>query len=162
MEGEPSGGKGPQLFKLNQIEKILYTTVQVSNANVLMPKETSLLLSWNFNPVLQELLVSDQPEPVADPLSPRQEPSPRSQSGSAIALNISNLQIFGSQSNESQSANSLINFNPLVMKSYYNLRHFQFFYSDEKITQSATFIDKECPSQIIGTNYGRIFMVPLF
>ena len=127
-----------------------------------MLKETSLLLSWNLNQVLQELLISELPEPVADPLSPRQEPSPRSNQSAGIPLNISNLQVFGSQGSELQSANTLINFNPLVMKSYYNVRHFQFFYSDEKITQSATFIDKECPSQIIGTNYGRIFLVPLF
>ena len=73
---------------------------------------------------------------------------------------ITNLKLFGSTS-ESNS-NCLLSFNDLVMHSYFNKSQFEFFYSDEKITQQVTFFDKDLPSLIIGTNYGRICIVPMF
>lgn len=73
---------------------------------------------------------------------------------------ITNLKLFGSTS-ESNS-NCLLSFNDLVMHSYFNKSQFDFFYSDEKITQQVTFFDKDLPSLIIGTNYGRICIVPMF
>ena len=81
-------------------------------------------------------------------------------------MNISSLELFenqnASRSVTQASPNCLINFNSQVLKSFYNVRSYQFFYSDEKVTAKTVFMDKSQPSQIIGTNYGRIFLAPLF
>ena len=49
-----------------------------------------------------------------------------------------------------------------MLKSFYNSCQFRFFFTDEKVTATVIFQDKDSPSSIIGTNYGRIFMIPMF
>ena len=39
---------------------------------------------------------------------------------------------------------------------------FQFFFSDEIVTESVIYTSSDHPSLIIGTNYGRIFMISMF
>lgn len=48
------------------------------------------------------------------------------------------------------------------MQSYFNKLQFEFFFTDEKVTKQVTFFDKDLPSLIVGTNYGRICIVPMF
>lgn len=55
-----------------------------------------------------------------------------------------------------------INFFSLVIKNIYNKHQFQFFFSDESVTDSVVYASIDNPALIIGTNYGRIFMVPMF
>jgi len=76
---------------------------------------------------------------------------------------INNLQLFYSQvTPENESINCPISFNDLIIQSYFNRLQFDFFFTDEKITKQVTFFDKDLPSLIIGTNYGRICLVPMF
>lgn len=70
---------------------------------------------------------------------------------------VSAINVFPHQIN-----NCPINFYPLVIKNFYNKHQFQFFFSDEAITDSVIYTSNEHPSLIIGTNYGRIFMIPMF
>jgi len=47
------------------------------------------------------------------------------------------------------------------------INHFRFFYKDEKVTFNLSYFSHKnhailSPSQVIGTNYGRIFVVPMF
>ena len=86
-----------------------------------------------------------------------------------VPMAISELSIFGNSSQSassgmksSTSGNCLINFNQLIVKNYYNKLQFQFFFSDEKVVQSCTYASVEEPALIVGTNYGRIFIVPMF
>ena len=58
--------------------------------------------------------------------------------------------------------NCLINFNPLIIRNYYNKNQFKFFFSDEVVTDSVSYTSFDHPCLIIGTNYGRIFMIPMF
>ena len=61
-------------------------------------------------------------------------------------MNISSLELFENQnvsrSVTQASPNCLINFNSQVLKSFYNVRSYQFFYSDEKVTAKTVFMDK--------------------
>lgn len=57
---------------------------------------------------------------------------------------------------------SLLNFQPLLIKSFYNKHQFEFFYSDEKVTDSVIYASSNHPSYLLGTSYGRIFMVSMF
>lgn len=56
-------------------------------------------------------------------------------------MNISNLSLFGSQSKQSEPhvPNTLINFNPQVLKSFYNSCQFRFFFTDEVVTATVIF-----------------------
>lgn len=58
-----------------------------------------------------------------------------------LCMNISNLELFASQSKQSEPKipNSLINFNPQVLKQFYNSNQFRFFFTDEKVTANAIF-----------------------
>ena len=144
--------KRSQLFKFSHEDNLLYSFVEVHNKNILLPQETSLLLTWDFDTVLT--MCCDIP---SDALA--------SQIGETrLSMNISNLSLFSSQSKASEPhiPNSLINFNSQVLKQFYNSSQFRFFFTDEKVTSSVIFQDKDSPSSIIGTNYGRIFMIPLF
>jgi hypothetical protein len=55
-----------------------------------------------------------------------------------------------------------LNFYTLVIKSIYNKHQFQFFFADERIETSVVYTSVEAPSLVVGTNYGRIFIVPMF
>jgi WD40 repeat protein len=57
---------------------------------------------------------------------------------------------------------SLLNFQPLLIKSFYNPRQFSFFYADERVTDSAIYTSSQQPAYLVGTNYGRLFITPLF
>jgi len=48
------------------------------------------------------------------------------------------------------------------MSNYYNKLNFQFFYTDEKITESVCTIDNQIPVYVIGTSYGRVFILQMF
>ena len=129
------------------MEKLLYTTVHVSNTNILMPKETSLLLSWHLDAILAELVVPPPKDNEELELEEEgEEPKVVAPKVLKTPLNISNLQLFGSPGADPVTSNCLINFNPLVLKSYYNVKQFQFFYSDEKITSNALLTDKDSPA----------------
>jgi len=103
------------------------------------------MLAWDMGRLLQTL---------GDPLLSK----PR------LSLSISSLALFSSQSTQSEPAipNCLINFNSQVLKSFYNSCHFRFFFTDEKVTARVLYQDSDSPSVVIGTNYGRIFLIPLF
>ena len=128
-----------ELFNYSREENLLYSFIKVHNKNVLIPQDTNLLLSWD----LRLLLGGDS---------------------DILPLNISNLTLFGSQSKQSEPhiPNSLIPFNSQVLKSFYNSCQFRFFFTDERVTAQVVFQDRDSPSSIIGTNYGRIFMMPMF
>ena len=113
---------------------------------MLIPQETNLILSWDFRAILTHCTSAED------------------DSALQVPMNISNLTLFGSQSKQSEPhiPNSLINFNSQVLKSFYNSSQFRFFFTDEKVTASVIFQDNDSPSSIIGTNYGRIFMIPMF
>ena len=114
-----------QLFKYSHEENLLYSFVEVHNKNVLMPQETSLLLSWDFRTVLGKISTGQS---VSD-------------GNLRIPMNISNLSLFGSQSKQSEPhiPNTLINFNSQVLKSFYNSCQFRFFFTDEKVTANVIF-----------------------
>jgi hypothetical protein len=81
---------------------MLYSFVEVNNKNILLPQETSLLLSWDMSKIFDILGRIDDQKSEAVRLS----------------LNISNLTLFGSQSKQSEPPipNCLINFNPQMTK----------------------------------------------
>ena len=57
---------------------------------------------------------------------------------------------------------ALINFQPILIKSFYNRNQYAFFFPDEEVTDSAIYTSSNHPSYIIGTNYGRIFIISMF
>lgn len=58
--------------------------------------------------------------------------------------------------------NCLMHFQPILSKNYYNKHQFQFFFASEIITESVIYTSIDHPSLIFGTNFGRIFLAPLF
>lgn len=78
-----------------------------------------------------------------------------------IPLTMVPMRLFNS-SHPDGSHQSLLNFQPLLIKSFYNRHQFDFFFSDEQVTDSLIYTSTNNPCYIFGTNYGRIFIVPLF
>jgi len=74
-----------------------------------------------------------------------------------VPVIISSIQLF-----PKTLPNCLINFNPIILRNYYNQHQFQFFFSDEKIMDHVVYTSIDHPSLIIGTNYGRIFIISMF
>jgi hypothetical protein len=58
--------------------------------------------------------------------------------------------------------NNILNFQPILIKSFYNKNQFSFFFPDESVTDSAIYTSSNHPSYLLGTNYGRIFMISMF
>ena len=81
----------------------------------------------------------------------------RNNSKTHIPMFVNSIALFQKLPN-----NSLINFNPLIIRNYYNRNQFQFFFSDEVVTESVSYTSFDHPCLIIGTNYGRIFLIPMF
>jgi hypothetical protein len=57
---------------------------------------------------------------------------------------------------------ALINFQPILIKSFYDRNQFAFFFPDESVTDSCVYTSANHPSYILGTNYGRIYLVSMF
>ena len=140
MEALVPVGKQPSLFKMITDEKTLYTTVNV--ASTAFKKELNLMLSWDLEGLLKDGDINTDYTPL---------------------LCISNLQLFYSQvAPENESINCPLSFNDLIIQTYFNKLQFDFFFTDEKVIHQTTFFDKDLPSLIVGTNYGRICIVPMF
>ena len=56
----------------------------------------------------------------------------------------------------------MLNINPFIAKHYFTRYQHSFFYTDEKITDQTFYVASDFPSMIIGTNYGRVFIVQMF
>jgi len=74
------------------------------------------------------------------------------------------MDIFGSSqgSSPSNDSNCILNINQFVTKNYFSRHQHSFFYSDEKITDQTFYVASDFPSMVLGTNYGRVFVVQLF
>ncbi|CDW82512.1 wd g-beta repeat-containing protein [Stylonychia lemnae] len=119
-------------FRYSKSENVLYTFVIVENE--------SKMVSWSFQTIFENL--NYQEELGSD---------------TKLPLFVNNIQLF-----PQAIENCPINFYSLVIKNIYNKHQFQFFFSDEKVTDSVTYGSSDNPALIIGTNYGRIFIVPMF
>ena len=60
------------------------------------------------------------------------------------------------------SCHKLLTLNPFISKNYFSRYQHSFFFSDEKITCQTFYSSADYPSIIVGTDYGRIFIVQLF
>lgn len=58
--------------------------------------------------------------------------------------------------------NTLINLHPFIQKHYFSRYQHSFFYVDEVITDQTFYVASDFPAIVLGTNYGRIFIVQLF
>jgi hypothetical protein len=58
--------------------------------------------------------------------------------------------------------NCPLSFNDLILQSYFNKQQFDFFFTDERVIKQVTFFDKDLPALIVGTNYGRVCVIPMF
>jgi hypothetical protein len=67
----------------------------------------------------------------------------------------------GSNSSESPSQN-LLNLQPILIRYIYNRHQFSFLFSDEQVTSSAIYLSAANPCYLVGTSYGRIFMLTMF
>jgi WD40 repeat protein len=56
----------------------------------------------------------------------------------------------------------LININQFITKNYFSRHQHSFFYSDEKVLDQTFYISSDFPSMVLGTDYGRIFIIQLF
>ena len=110
-----------------------------SNGN---EKTQSKMVSWDLSTLIDNLIYKTEIRGGTDFRMP---------------VFVNQISVFPSQIN-----NCPINFYPLVIKNFYNKHQFQFFFSDETITESVIYTSIDHPCLIIGTNYGRIFMVPMF
>lgn len=62
---------------------------------------------------------------------------------------------------------NLISFNDIITEEFKNINYYQFFYGDEKVTctlviSAIEHIRSITPALVIGTNYGRVFIISLF
>ena len=71
------------------------------------------------------------------------------------------LDLFGVTSSY-KDPNCIININQFLAKNQFRKYQHSFFYSDELITEQTFYASQDFPSMIIGTNYGRIFIIQLF
>lgn len=71
------------------------------------------------------------------------------------------VDIFGIKSSY-HDPNCIININQFLAKNQFRKFQHSFFYSDEKITEQTFYASQDFPSMIIGTNYGRVFIIQLF
>ena len=81
-----------------------------------------------------------------------------------LSVHTNELDIFGSStaSNQAKDSNCILNINQFVAKNYFSRHQHSFFYCDEKVTDQAFYASSDFPSMVLGTNYGRIFIVQLF
>ena len=100
------------------------------------------MVSWDLSPLIDNLIYKTEIKTGTD---------------FKLPVFVNQISVFPHQIN-----NCPINFYPLVIKNFYNKHQFQFFFSDESITDSVIYTSIDHPCLIIGTNYGRIFMVPMF
>jgi len=78
-----------------------------------------------------------------------------------IPVHFNQIDIFGTSKVSGPSTDSycMLNINQFITKNYFSRYQHSFFYSDEKITDQTLYIASNFPSMILGTNYGRIFLV---
>jgi hypothetical protein len=58
--------------------------------------------------------------------------------------------------------NSLIGLHPFIQKHYFSRHQHSFFYTDECITDQTFYVASDFPALVMGTNYGRVFIIQLF
>ena len=77
---------------------------------------------------------------------------------------MSQVDVFGTSRmpNGGKDPNCILNLNQFVTRNYFTRHQHSFFYSDEKITDQTFYVSSDFPSMVVGTNYGRIFVVQLF
>ena len=121
-----------RLFRYSKVENILYCVVEID----CQPK----MVTWSFETAIENL---DYAAELTKDFK--------------IPFFVNNITLF-----PQSVQNCPINFYSLVIKNIYNKHQFQFFFSDEHVTDSVVYTSIDNPSLIIGTNYGRIFMVPMF
>lgn len=71
------------------------------------------------------------------------------------------------EGNNKDIGHNLISFNDIIIEEFKNVNYYQFFYKDERVTCTLIISAIEdikviTPALVIGTNYGRIFIVSLF
>jgi len=76
-------------------------------------------------------------------------------------------EIFLHEGNNPEIGHNLISFNDIITEEFKNINYYQFFYNDETVTctmiiNAIEHIKSITPALVIGTNYGRIFIVSLF
>lgn len=76
-------------------------------------------------------------------------------------MHINTLDLYGTGDSDSDHFNKL-SLNKFVTKNYLSRFQHSFFYADEQITDQAFYLAQDHPSLIVGTNYGRIFIVQCF
>jgi hypothetical protein len=81
-----------------------------------------------------------------------------------IPLSVNQIEVFGNSKtpNTGKDPNCILNLNQFVTKNYFTRHQHSFFYSDEEITDQTFYVSSDFPSMVVGTNYGRIFIVQLF
>ena len=78
-----------------------------------------------------------------------------------LGLHLNEIDLFGDNIQD-KSSNCIININYHIAKNYFSKYQHSFFYTDEKITEQSFYASSDFPGMIIGTNYGRIFIMQLF
>lgn len=104
------------------------------------------MLTWSLQSLLANLKVNN--------LSPDQK----------IAMCVSPLDIFEKADRQGgyKSPFQLLNLNSFVANTYFSKHQHSFFKRGEEVTAQTFFVSAEYPSVILGTNFGRIFIVQLF
>lgn len=74
---------------------------------------------------------------------------------------VSNLS-FTAPSDVQPPRNTLINLHQYIQKNYFSRFQHSFFYENEYITDQTFYSASDFPSIILGSNYGRVFIVQLF
>lgn len=75
--------------------------------------------------------------------------------------------MFLHEGNNLEIGHNLISFNDIITEEFKNINYYQFFYCDERVTctliiSAIEHIKSITPALVIGTNYGRIFIISLF
>lgn len=80
----------------------------------------------------------------------------------ALCINQLNVLDKAERHRPHKSPYQLLNINNFVAQNYFSKHQHSFFYRDERVTAQTFFVSAEYPSVILGTNFGRIFIVQLF
>lgn len=132
---------------INQLEELFKSGQDVFRFNpyekllctIIQLNSQSTMVTWYFTSIIENLNHS------------------LDYKGTQIPMFLNSITLF-----PNQIRNCLININPLLVRNYYNKHQFQFFFTDEVIADSVIYTSVDHPCLIIGTNYGRIFLVPMF
>ena len=141
--------KDAKLFKYNKTQNILYTFVEEEGENVLQPEKNTTQLTWNFTELLESIV--EQNELNLEQCLP-------------LCVTPMNHLLGGTCDTKEVTTgmNCPLNLNKLLLTNCYNKLNFQFFYTDEHVTESTCTVDNQMPVYVVGTNYGRVFILQMF